>query len=59
MVNIELKDNEISEMKEILEIYLHDLSEEIGHTDTLSFRQTLKEKKAFVMNMLDRLGKAA
>ncbi len=59
MVNIDLKDNEVSEMKEILEIYLHELSEEIGHTDTLSFRQTLKGKKAFVMDLLDRLTKAA
>lgn len=59
MVNVELKDNEITEMKEILEIYLHELSEEIGHTDTLSFRRTLQEKKAFVMDMLGRLTKAA
>jgi hypothetical protein len=59
MVNVELKDNEVTEMKEILEIYLHELSEEIGRTDTLSFRQTLKGKKAFVMDMLGRLTKAA
>ncbi len=59
MVNVELQDNEVGEMREILEIYLHELSEEIGHTDTLSFRQTLKEKKAFVMDVLDRLNRAA
>jgi hypothetical protein len=59
MLNVELQDNEVPEMKEILEIYLHELAEEIGRTDTRSFRETLKGKKAFVMDMLDRLSKAA
>jgi hypothetical protein len=59
MVNVELQDNEVAEMTEILESYLHELAEEIGRTDTRSFRQTLKQKKAFVIDMLDRLTKAA
>lgn len=59
MVHVELQDNEVTEMKEILESYLHELAEEIGHTDKLSFRRTLKEKKAFIMDVLDRLTRAA
>lgn len=59
MVTFELHDDEATEMKEILEIYLHELTSEISNTDTLSFRETLKRKKAFVMNMLDRLRVAA
>ena len=59
MVNIGLQDKEVEEMKEILETYLHELTSEISSTDTLSFRETLKEKKAFVMDMLDRLSRAA
>jgi hypothetical protein len=59
MVKVELQDNEAAEMKEILEIYLHELTSEISSTDTLSFRETLKKKKAFVMDMLDRLRVAA
>jgi hypothetical protein len=59
MVNVELQDNEVAEMTEILESYLHELAEEIGYTDTRSFRQTLKQKRAFVIDMLDRLTEAA
>jgi hypothetical protein len=59
MVNVELQDNEVAEMTEILESHLHELAEEIGHTGTRSFRQTLKQKRAFVIDMLDRLTKAA
>ncbi|HMK37527.1 MAG TPA: hypothetical protein VK463_20815 [Desulfomonilaceae bacterium] len=59
MVNVELNDTETKEMKEILEIYLHELTSEIASTDTLTFRQDLKKKKMFVMDMLDRLTRVA
>jgi len=59
MVNVELNDTETKEMKEILEIYLHELTSEIASTDTLTFRQDSKKKKMFVMDMLDRLTRVA
>jgi len=56
MTQIEFKEDEVDLMREILDSYLHELSSEISSTDTLSFRQDLKEKKGHVIELLDRFG---
>ncbi|MCA1960175.1 MAG: hypothetical protein LDL33_05225 [Desulfomonile sp.] len=57
MTQIEFKEDEVDLMREILDSYLHELSSEISSTDTLSFRQDLKQKKAHVIDLLGRLGR--
>jgi hypothetical protein len=56
---IEFKDDDVEIMREILEIYLHDLTGEISSTETFAFREDLKRKKHFVMDLLGSLTRKA
>jgi hypothetical protein len=54
MSSIDFNESEVGLMREILDSYLHELSFEISNTDVLAFRQGLKEKKAHVIDLLNR-----
>ncbi len=56
---IEFKDEDLEIMREIFEIYLHDLTGEISSTETFAFREDLKRKKHFVLDMLGRMTRKA
>lgn len=55
-VEIHLSEGEARELAGILESYLSDLRMEIADTDSHDFRETLKERKAFLEDLLERLG---
>lgn len=55
MVRIELTAHESVVLIEILESYLSDLKTERFHTDNRELREELKEKEAFLIDLLKRL----
>jgi len=55
-VEIQLSEAEARDLAAILESYLSDLRMEIADTDSHDFRETLKERKAFLEDLLERLG---
>jgi len=55
MIQLELSDSEKSHLIEALESYLSDLRYEIADTDSLDFREKLKEKKAALEKVLAAL----
>jgi hypothetical protein len=59
MITIQLSDEERGIVEQILQSYLSDLSAEIGKTEKLAFREPLKRQKAFIIDLLGRLHKAA
>lgn len=56
MARIDLSDNEAETLKDILESYLSDLRAEIADTDSMDFREPLKEKEVFLNRLLNELG---
>jgi len=55
MVHLDLTDKEMTILDEVLESYLSDLRYEIGNTDSLDFRNMLKERKAVLRKVADTL----
>ncbi len=55
MIQLELKDDEGEALREILRSYLSDLRMEIADTDSKDFRESLKEKEAFLNRLLGLL----
>ncbi len=59
MIQLELSDSEKNHLIEALESYLSDLRYEIADTDSLDFREKLKEKKAALEKVLAALKASA
>lgn len=55
-MQIDLTAEEVRMLGDILESYLSELRMEIADTDSKDFRETLKTRKAFVQELVDRLG---
>jgi hypothetical protein len=55
MVQVELDDKDAGLMKEILQSYLSELTDEIVKTDKYSFREDLKHKRTFVKDMITKI----
>ncbi len=55
MVSIELTAKEVDMLRLILSSYLSDLRMEISGTDSMDFREGLKEREAFLKKVLQRL----
>jgi len=55
MVHLDLTDKETTILDEALESYLSDLRYEIGNTDSLDFRNMLKERKAVLRKLANIL----
>ncbi len=58
-MNIEFKDEEVGMLRHVVENYLSDLTSEIASTEKLSFREDVKREKAFLLDLKDRISKAA
>lgn len=55
MIRIELTETEAATLREVVEGYLSDLRMEIADTDRLDFRESLKERKLFLQELLGRM----
>ena len=55
MFRLDLTAAERDTLIEVLDVYLSDLRVEISDTDSLDFRQGLKERKAVLLRVLDAL----
>ncbi len=55
MVRLELDDKEARILAEILRYHLSELRMEIADTDSMNFRETLKEKEALIRRILKEL----
>jgi len=55
MIRIELNSQEADILHLILESYLSDLRMEIANTDSMDFRESLKERKVFIKKLLQEL----
>ncbi len=53
---IQLTEHEEQMLRSILERYLPDLRVEVANTDDREYRKYLKEREAFVRELLSRLG---
>lgn len=58
MPKLELDAHEVAVLKEVLESVASDLGYEIANTDSKDFRDKLKQKKALLQGLVDRLGAA-
>ncbi len=55
MVRLELDDKEARVLAEILRYHLSELRMEIADTDSMNFREALKEKEALIRRLLENL----
>jgi hypothetical protein len=55
MIQIELTPEEAEMLGESLESYFYDLRMEIAGTDSMTFREMLKKKEAFLLRMIQQL----
>jgi len=55
MIHLDLTDEEAGILDEALESYLSDLRYEIGNTDSLDYRNMLKNKKAVLRKVANTL----
>jgi len=55
MVHLDLTDKETAILDAALESYLSDLRYEIGNTDSLDYRNMLKERKAVLRKVANTL----
>ena len=55
MTHLELSEVEEEALGEVFESYLSDLRMEIAGTDRAEYRDGLKEKKALLQGLLDRM----
>ena len=59
MPTLELSKDESEVLVELLQTEISDLGTEIGHTDSLDYRNGLRAKKATAETILDRLEQVA
>jgi hypothetical protein len=52
MISIDLSDKEAETLRQILEDDLSDLRMEIADTDSMAFRETLKDKKEVLQKVI-------
>jgi D-alanyl-D-alanine dipeptidase len=57
-IDLALTEQERSELRLALRIYVTDLRTEISHTDRYEFREELKAKRAVLEEVLRRLGES-
>ena len=55
MAKIELNPNEVEMLRGVLESYLSDLRMEISDTDSMEFRNKLKEREEFIKKLLNQI----
>ena len=55
MINIQLTNEEATQLKEVLTSYVSDLRMEIADTDKYEFREGLKQRKRFLVDVIGRL----
>ena len=55
MVRIELTDEEAVTLREVLTSYLGDLRMEVANTDSMDFRESLKQTEVLLKALIDRL----
>lgn len=55
-MTFELDKQEAEKLSEILTEYLQDLRMEVADTDSLVYREKLKETEAFLKDLIHRLG---
>ena len=58
MIRLELSNDQAETLAAVLESVLSDLRYEIANTDSLDFRETLKLRKAMLMQVVDQLAAA-
>lgn len=56
MIDISLTDEEAAELKAVLTSYVSDLRMEIADTEKYEFREGLKNRKKFLVDLIERLG---
>ncbi len=56
MITVELTSKEAEMLRFVLASYLSDLRMEIADTDSMDFREGLKEREAFLKKILRQLG---
>lgn len=56
-MQLELSEDEADSLREVLSSYLSDLRMEIADTDSLDFREGLKQREAFLRSVIGRLGR--
>jgi hypothetical protein len=54
-MRIELRSDEVTMLREILQSYLGDLRMEVAGTDRMEFREQLKLREVFIKDLLGRL----
>ncbi len=55
MIKLTLTNDEAVSLSDILRHYLSDLRMEIADTDSMDFRELLKDKERFIKRMLEEL----
>lgn len=55
MSTLSLSQRETEVLREVIRSYLRGLQDEIAHTDSHDFREELKETRAIVEGLLDRV----
>ena len=58
-MRLELTEAQASELREILQSYLGDLRMEVAQTDSMDYRERLKEREVLIKDLLQRLRGAA
>jgi hypothetical protein len=58
MITIELSPKEADMLRDVLVSYVSDLRMEISNTDSMDFRENLKEREAFLKRIIQQLGGA-
>lgn len=58
MIQLTLTQKEGEILHDVLDNYLSDLRQEISATDLVQFKETLKERKAVIIKVLDTLPKS-
>jgi len=55
MIELKLTNEEATNLKDVLTNYVSDLRMEIADTDKFEFREELKKKKKFLVDLIDRI----
>jgi hypothetical protein len=58
-MTVELNDVEVPVLQDVLESYLSGLREEIYKTDTVEFKETLRNRESVLTSLLERLRRSA
>jgi hypothetical protein len=58
VAQIELTDQEAELLRDVLEEYVSDLRMEVANTESMDFREALKEKERILKGLVERLSRA-